>query len=431
MNDSGNSNFDFLERIIEIETDEGIRKLLRTIKWKTKQAERQVAINQKENYSLAIESADSACDYITRLYVRKKLPEEWEKINGKKNPPGKHEIWITEDYSKGWDGNDGDIALFVELFELKGEANYSKHGKKKDYDRPIIHKDKNSGPSISIDENRKVKLEKGIVNPNEYATYENAMHRLRNLFDYTSAVIMKCGYITEEQLPIFQSPKRQETVTEETLKSAVDSFAEYIKRGELNRSNGMDGPDPKPLNRRVIIAASVIVVAVLLGIAIFFGLHKQVSSESSLELEQDIDSHIIMKLSNANHQYEVGLENWKRLDYNRAERDITGAISDIIEEKSQAEIDVAKINNSLGCLYLDMGKYESSYDYLNNAYVTFRDEYGEEDPQTLAVLFSIAQYDYYIGDYDSALKMAQQILDNSDIAHDKTVSTLIDRKSVV
>lgn len=71
----------------------------------------------------------------------------------------------------------------------------------------------------------------------------------------------------------------------------------------------------------------------------------------------------MLQLSNANHQYEMGLQNWRHLDYPRADRDIREARDEISTQKSQSELDVASINNSFGCLYLDMGKYQ---EYRNN-----------------------------------------------------------------
>lgn len=137
-------------------------------------------------------------------------------------------------------------------------------------------------------------------------------------------------------------------------------------------------------------------------------------SDISPEINMEMYSHLLLELENANHQYEEGLENWRRLDYNRAEREIRKAGEEISKHLSQAEIEMAKINNSLGCLYLDMGKYEEAYDYLNRAYITFKDTYGRDSVEVRAVRFSIAQYDYYMGDYETALRMTQEILDDSD-----------------
>lgn len=139
------------------------------------------------------------------------------------------------------------------------------------------------------------------------------------------------------------------------------------------------------------------------------------------EIDQGIDEHVLLKLSNANHQYEVGIENWKRQEYSKAERDIKDALNDIGEETSQSEIEMAKLNNSLGCLYLDMGKYKDAYDYLNSAYVTFRNQLGEKSIESRAARASISQYYYFIGDLDEALIETQYILDNSDETTEKAV----------
>lgn len=174
-------------------------------------------------------------------------------------------------------------------------------------------------------------------------------------------------------------------------------------------------------------AAAILVIAFILGAASFWGgrLAEKMAPAGAVEIERDMDAHILLKLSDANHQYEVGLENWRRLDYNRAERDILAARNDISEEKSQSEIEVAKINHSLGYLYLDMGRYADAYDYLSHAYITFRDTCGEEDVGTLSILFSIAQYDYYSGDIDTALKTLQQIRDEIDLDQNKAVAASI------
>lgn len=143
------------------------------------------------------------------------------------------------------------------------------------------------------------------------------------------------------------------------------------------------------------------------------------------DINMEMDSHLLLELENANHQYEEGLENWRRLDYNRADRDIRKANEEISEYLSQAEIEMAKINNSLGCLYLDMGKYEAAYDYLNRAYVTFKNTFGPDSTEVRAVLFSIAQYDYYMGDFETSLRMTQEILDASDSEKDMVIITTI------
>ena len=141
----------------------------------------------------------------------------------------------------------------------------------------------------------------------------------------------------------------------------------------------------------------------------------------TITLEASVDSHILLKLSNADHQYDMGLENWRRLDYNRAERDILNARNIISEEKAQNQEDIATINNSLGCLYLDMGRYAEAYDYLNAAFVYFRNQYGDNGVKTRAVRASIAKYYYYTGKWETALGETQYIIDNTEADSEQAI----------
>ena len=192
-----------------------------------------------------------------------------------------------------------------------------------------------------------------------------------------------------------------------------------IPKGKKNRTN----------KKKILFGFTIIALIVAVVLLSLFGTvwHKSTkqSLSSKMQVEQDVENHLLLKLSNANHQYEVGLENWKRLDYNRAERDILGARNEMSSNQSQFETDNAKVNNSAGCLYLDMGKYEEAYDYLNSAYVSFREEFGEDDSVTLAVLFSIAQHDYFTGDVDTAKKSIQEIIDSTNLDENKVVANTI------
>lgn len=173
--------------------------------------------------------------------------------------------------------------------------------------------------------------------------------------------------------------------------------------------------------RRAAFSISVIsTISIVLILVIIFKINSQ-----SNYINYDFDDHLILELSNANHQYNEGLYNWKRLDYNRAERDILAARDAISEHISQYDIEVARINNSLGCLYLDMGKYEQAYEYLNKALVTFSDEFDNGSIETRSVMFSIAQYDYCTGNYERSIQTIQGILDITNEQKDKAVITAL------
>ena len=139
------------------------------------------------------------------------------------------------------------------------------------------------------------------------------------------------------------------------------------------------------------------------------------------EIEVDFDRYIVLKLANANHQYANGLNYWKRLDYNKAYSEISTAKDEIIQQKSQSELEVAKINNSLGALCLDMGRYPEADKHLMNAYTTFDYLLGSNSLEARATKASIAQYDYNTGNFEKALKETQEIIDQSDPETEKVI----------
>ena len=71
-----------------------------------------------------------------------------------------------------------------------------------------------------------------------------------------------------------------------------------------------------------------------------------------------------------------------------------------------------------------MGQYETAYDHLNDAYVSFCELYGDDSVQSLSARFSLAQYDYLKGDPEGSLKMLQYISDSSvSRSDDKALAT--------
>lgn len=233
--------------------------------------------------------------------------------------------------------------------------------------------------------------------------------------------------------PIHAAIKRMEESIKEDLNDIKSDVHDTQGKIEESRTSIEDTIKKNSLKhflfgtkKRIITTISLFILVLVISTAICTVVSKAINKNNYVtvaEIDTEMDDHIILKLSNANHQYEEGIENWRRLDYIRAERDISASLNDISEEKSQAEIDVAIINNSLGCLYLDMGRYKDAYDCLNSAYVTFKDSLGEQSIESRAARASIAQYFYSIGNLEQALVETQYILDNSDKELEKAVIT--------
>ena len=179
--------------------------------------------------------------------------------------------------------------------------------------------------------------------------------------------------------------------------------------------------------RIAVTICSLAAAAAVAGIAGFLGASaagKVLPGQSHLQ-EQILDDHVILELQEADHDYATGIENWKRLDYNRALRDLDAAYERVSGTVSPDGADTARINNSLGCLYLDMGRYKDAYDRLNDALAAFKKLYGENAAETLAVRFSVAQHDYLAGDTDTAMKSLQKIIDTGDVWGNKPLAAAI------
>ena len=215
----------------------------------------------------------------------------------------------------------------------------------------------------------------------------------------------------------------QEKLMEEghRMEARISSSEESIRREIKNASMKEFLFGTK--KRLILSLLGFLFVLVLFGIVFPMGrtILQKGGIVGSLHEPERFESHLLLNLENANHQYEVGLENWKRLEYRRAERDLKAARDELSKQLGQNETEVAKMNNSLGCLYLDMGRYSEAYDYLNSAYVSFRDHFGEQSIEARATRESIASYYYKIGMPDEALKEIQDILDNSDKEKEKTL----------
>lgn len=292
MSNKDHSIFEFVQSIIDQEQDEGLKDLLCTIKKQTMDAERQVAMNHDDqDYSQCIRDADAACDSITYLFMQKMLPEDWDRLTRnkkgelKKSSPGKHDIWITEHYSEKWETDQSDLSLFIELFDLKGEANHAKHRKKNEYDRPKLSTDEEGKASLVRKANGELEMdeEKGIAEPAVYSTLQNSLRRLRNLFDFLCAVLVKCGYDLNEEKPSYKEPKRKIQISEETatkidkldeIVEKVDSYLAYAEKEDNpipdqdRDPNNNPDDDDRTKTLKKIIAIAAIILLLLVGLIV-------------------------------------------------------------------------------------------------------------------------------------------------------------------
>jgi len=101
--------------------------------------------------------------------------------------------------------------------------------------------------------------------------------------------------------------------------------------------------------------------------------------------------------------YHFGLRFWDAMNYPDAEKYLIIAKEEISAQKSQDSLELAEINQKLGALYLEMGRYDDSYEPLNSAYITFRNALGERNFRTILAKCQIHNYDLKTGDAERGL----------------------------
>lgn len=106
------------------------------------------------------------------------------------------------------------------------------------------------------------------------------------------------------------------------------------------------------------------------------------------------------KITVLSKYYSKGIKDYEQLDYDNAKQNFLRALKETEKTKSNANLEVAEINQKLGALYLDMGNYKESYECLNSAYTTFDKELGRNDGRTVVAKCQIYLYDIKVGEVE-------------------------------
>jgi len=168
--------------------------------------------------------------------------------------------------------------------------------------------------------------------------------------------------------------------------------------------NGGQGRGPKTVPERLCvvfsaaekIATIAMIVSVIAVIVMLVRLKITVGSENRTEIT----------ITSA--EYDQGLEAWGQLDYAGAEQKLLSVLKEENRQRGEGSPEAALVSQKLGALYLDMGRCAESYDYLNSAYVTFRQKYGENDGNTVLTKCQIHRYDVAAGNYEQAFAGFQE-----------------------
>lgn len=114
-----------------------------------------------------------------------------------------------------------------------------------------------------------------------------------------------------------------------------------------------------------------------------------------------------------NPHYETGMRLWEELDYENAEKNLNTALEQISQSEGKGSVKAAAVSQKLGALYLDLGRYEESYELLNSAYVTFYNNLGEEDGNTIIAKCQISVYDIRTGNTERGFAALNEAFDET------------------
>lgn len=128
-----------------------------------------------------------------------------------------------------------------------------------------------------------------------------------------------------------------------------------------------------------------------------------------------------------NQYYNDALDFLEAQQYEKAEEAFFLAIDELkAQDVPDGDLQIAVVENKLGEMYIDLGKYKDSYDYLMKAYVSFRDRYGENAEWTLLAKAGLCLYDITVGNYDLAIASLLDIhkQTSSDAGKSRTATLL-------
>ena len=115
-----------------------------------------------------------------------------------------------------------------------------------------------------------------------------------------------------------------------------------------------------------------------------------------------------------NAHYDQALTEWTHKNYGATEENFVLAKAELEPARGrQAQLELAQFQQKLGALYIEMGRYEESYELLNSAYTTFYKMLGRRHTLTTLAQGQIALYDLGVGNYERAIAQLKQAFEDS------------------
>lgn len=157
--------------------------------------------------------------------------------------------------------------------------------------------------------------------------------------------------------------------------------------------------------RKIIYIATALII---IGAAVFIFIKLKRMERNGWSLKKEAKEITI----NA-PEYTLALTYWEDMDYPRAEALLKNILNKVNQKSGSASLESAAISQKLGALYLEEGKYEDAYEFLNDAYVTFNKKLGQTDGNTIIAQAQIALYDFKKGNIESAFATYNKLYDTT------------------
>lgn len=202
------------------------------------------------------------------------------------------------------------------------------------------------------------------------------------------------------------------TLVEKVFQELDSSLETSVENGEIHNWRKKESASwEKKTNRffiflrRLFAVISVIIVLFIIVYGIFFvqKLHKM-----GWRLKNNIEEIVIEDSS-----YEKAIECLNNKDYENSENYYLDSLNYYDNKNGKGSVESAVICQNIGKLYLEEGKYSEAYEYLNSAYITFRNEYGEEDGNTISAKGLIAVYDIKTGNMERGFATLDELYDTA------------------
>lgn len=126
-----------------------------------------------------------------------------------------------------------------------------------------------------------------------------------------------------------------------------------------------------------------------------------------------------------NELYTIGNDLYRGGYYDDAIFYLNEAYREMKTDYSDDTVEMAEVQLRLGACYAMTGSYKMAYDHLMNAYISFKNNYGEDNDITNEAKIDLAIANFYSSNFESALKDASKTFEDFHYFGRKITSSLM------